>query len=123
MGTGLLNKELRTYHCRLANDVQKELGHRCPCCNNVMRRSRKASGENYRDRPTVAHDHPQGFGGNPEVWVWACNACNMEQGRLTFRQWACTLLQRGEIEKGERVGRLADFIDQWRINNAVPAKV
>lgn len=122
MGEGrFASRVARSLHAGLAAEIEKVYRNRCPCCNKVMRRARKAQ-LRYRvprDHPTVAHDEPTGGGGNPEVWVYACQACNHEQGQLTFRQWAGHLAYVGD-ERAARVEALADRIDAWCEETGTP---
>lgn len=108
----------------LAEEVQELHGNRCPCCNRVMvkHRASKTRWKVPSDHPTAAHDIATGHGGNPVVWVFACNRCNLEQGTRTFEQWARHLAYYGD-ERAPLVAALATFIDDWCARNGVKRKV
>ena len=120
---GLIPRSLkrRSITAGLAEEVQQVYGNRCPCCNRVMVRHRpsKIRWKVPRDHPTVAHDIATGSGGNPVVWVYACNACNAEQGSLSFEEWGRHLAYFKD-ERAPRVLALAAFVAEWCETNDVP---
>lgn len=121
-----IHRALRTFHCSLANDVKEVMGSRCPCCGNPMTasrsRRRNAASENRRDRASLAHNVAIGLGGNPEVWIWACRGCNMDQGHRSFAHWAKHLASTGD-PRAERVDLLARVIKKWCADKGVSMMV
>lgn len=111
---GFPNSEFRTFDNKLAERVRAEHGSRCPCCGHPMVKPRKSNmaAKTRRDRITVAHNWPVGFGGDPTVWVYACSGCNSEQKGRTFRAWSQGLA-RASDPRAERVAALADVIDEF----------
>lgn len=61
---------------------------------------------------SIAHNIAVGYGGNPEVWVYACRGCNQDQGDRSFTQWANVLTREGD-RRASHVRALAVFIDNW----------
>lgn len=126
MDNGYIKRDLRVWHGKLAEAVTKEFGPRCPCCNNPMLRGkprrRNPTAQNRSDIATMAHNVGVGYGGNPEVWVWACRRCNNAQGARSFRSWGHAL-KAVDREMSERVLALADFIDNWLDANGKPRDV
>lgn len=109
---GFANKDLKRFHSKLADSVWQAHGQRCPCCRYPMLTPRKHNALNIRrrDRITVAHDRPVGFGGDATVWVFACQGCNSDQGNRTFRGWSIVLEREGD-RRAAFVADLADRID------------
>jgi hypothetical protein len=108
------NREMRTFFNGLATEVQTIHGNRCPCCLSPMVKPRKNNDANRRrrDKITVAHDRPVGFGGNQESWVYACQGCNTDQMNRTFRAWSFDLRRTGD-RRADLVSALADRIDAY----------
>ena len=111
---GFSNCEFRTFENKLAERVRAEHGSRCPCCGHPMVQPRKSNlvAKKRRDRITVAHNWPVGFGGDPTIWVYACNGCNNDQKGQTFRAWSQGLA-RAEDPRADRVAALADIVDDF----------
>lgn len=111
---GFLNHVLRVHHNELATRVQLLHGSRCPCCRYPMvsPRRKNAASVKRRDRMTVAHDRAVGFGGSDEVWVYACQGCNSDQGVRSFRQWS-HVLERLADRRAVFVAELADVVDAY----------
>lgn len=112
--TGFFNHVLRVHHNVLATRMQLIYRMRCPCCRHPMVTPRKKNitSVKRRDRMTVAHDRAVGLGGDDEVWVFACQGCNSEQGSRTFRMWA-SVLERAQDRRAAFVAELADHIDAY----------
>lgn len=109
---------------RLHEAVEALHGSRCPCCDKIMVRHRRSQTRWRvpRDHPTVAHDVATGCGGNPDVWVYTCLACNAAQGILSFEEWARHLAYYGD-KRAERVDKLARFIIQWCEERDIPRRI
>lgn len=104
----------------LADRVELMHGRRCPCCAKPMHNKKVRPGNKTpRDKKTIGHDAPTGWGGNPDVWVFICHGCNQEQGSRTFRSWAARLDHKGD-ERAEAVLALANEIFAWREARGVP---
>lgn len=107
-----VNRDMRIYHGRFADEVDHEHRGRCPCCGHPMVRPRRDNPTNSRrrDRRSIAHNEPVGYGGDPTVWVYACQGCNADQGTLSFRAWSFQLHRRSDARAGA-VAALADRIE------------
>ena len=112
------NHYVRMYHNQLADIVALEHRYRCPCCGHTMVTPRRDTPANNRRRDlrTVAHDKPVGFGGDPRIWVYACQGCNTNQAGLSFRSWSLLLRHRGD-RRAAAVAALADRIDNFLERN------
>lgn len=114
MMPGFVNQYLRVHHAELADRARRIYRDRCPCCLNPMVNPRRNNVANVkrRDRQTVAHNVPTGYGGDDTIWVYACNGCNYDQGQLTFRQWSIALKYR-EDKRAPNVAALADIVEAY----------
>lgn len=104
----------RVFDNQLSVDAEVAFGYmKCPCCRTPMYRGRKGKKLHHlRETPTMAHDVAVAYGGNPAVWLYACAACNSEQGARSFEQWAQALHERKD-RRADHVDKVATFVADW----------